>query len=99
MIEKIAVVSCIVFAIWYSMKEDEIFESVGDWLYDHLPEKLHSPFFSCPVCMSGIYGVVLYWIIWHGSVKEWLIVNIGAIGLNAIIDKLSPPKENVKKKL
>lgn len=90
MIEKVFIISFIVFAIWYSMRPEAIFEKLGDWLEDHLPEKLHQPFFSCPVCMAGIYGAVLYWLIYHNGLKEWLIVNIAAIGFNAIVSKLFP---------
>lgn len=90
MIEKVIIISFIVFAIWYSMRPDEIFGELGDWLEDHLPDKFHPPLFACPVCMGGFYGAILYWAIFHNGVKEWLIVNIATIGFNAIISKMFP---------
>lgn len=78
------------FAIWYSLQPEQIFGRVGDWLEDHLPDSLHKPVFDCFVCMAGIYGAALYWIIWAESIKEWLIVNIAAIGINVVISKTFP---------
>lgn len=90
MLEKIPIVSFIVFAIWYSMLDGEIFGKLGNWLEEHLPERLHKPVFSCPVCMAGMYGAAIYWLIWGAGLKEWVVVNIAAIGLNAIIAKIFP---------
>lgn len=90
MIEKVIIISFIVFAIWYSLQPDEIFGKVGDLLEDHLPEKFHPPLFACFVCMAGIYGTLLYWTIFHNGVREWLIVNISAIGFNAVLSKMFP---------
>lgn len=87
MIEKVIIISLIVFAIHYVMMEGEIFGFLGDWLAKVLPDRLHNPVFECVVCMAGIYGIMLYWLIWAGSVKEWLVVNVAAIGLNSILVK------------
>lgn len=89
MIEKIFIISFIVFAIHYAMKEGEIFGFLGNWLYEKLPEVLHNPVFDCVVCMAPWYGSILYWTIWHGQVVEWLVVVIASMGLNSIIGRLS----------
>lgn len=91
MVDKVFLISMIIFAIWYSLQPDEIFGGIGDWLAKHLPEKLHNPFFECVVCMAGIYGCALYWVIFHNSVKEWIVVNMSCIGFNAVLSKLFPP--------
>lgn len=113
MTEKIFIISMMVFAIWFSMQPSEIFEKLGDWLHDHLPKKLHSPAFDCPVCMVPYYGSVIYWLLfmpmkinslwplnvtlyWMGFV-EWFTVIIAAMGLNAVIVKLWPSKEKIRK--
>ena len=96
MIEKAVLISAIVFAIHYTMKEGEIFEKLGDWLFVHFPKKLHSPIFECPVCMCPWYGTILYWAIWGCSVKEWLVVIIAAMGLNSVIVNFFP-KDDIKK--
>lgn len=93
MIEKIFIVSFIVYAIWYSYQEGEIFGKLGQWFERNLPEKIHPPVFECAVCMAGIYGAIIYWLIWHNDVKEWIIVNIAAIGFNAVLNKMFPPDE------
>lgn len=98
MLEKIFIISFIVFAIWYSMKPGEIFDKLSDRLEKMLPEKIHPAVFSCPVCMTPHYGSILYWLIWGfwkhtAQWQEWPVVVIGAMGLNAIFSHLFPPDE------
>jgi len=69
------------------MQQGEIFSALGD-LFSKLPPKLHQPLFECPVCMGFWYGSLAYWIVYHNSVKEWLIVAICTVGFNFIISKL-----------
>lgn len=98
MIEQIAIISLLVFAIHYTMQENEIFAGLGNWIEDHLPTWAHNPLYECPVCMCFWYGSVLYWIgykldIWEVSWNEWPFVVIGAMGLNAVLVKLFPDKQ------
>lgn len=93
MIERILIISLLVFAINYTMKHGEVFGFIGDWLDKVLPEKLKEPVFACVVCMAPWYGTILYWLIWGNNHKEWLIVAIAAMGLNAIINQLIPKDE------
>lgn len=80
-----------VFAIYTSMQEDMIFDKLRLWLEKIIKsEYWQKPVFACVICMAGIYGAAIYWIIWHNSIKEWIIVNISAIGLNAILSKIIP---------
>lgn len=90
MIEQITITSLLVMAIWATMWEEAIFEFVRIWGDKHLPEKLQKPIYDCPICMSYWYGSALYWIIWGVSIKEYLIVVIAAMGLNAVLIKLMP---------
>lgn len=83
------IITCIVYAIWYSMRPGEIFGKLGDWFDKHLPYRLHNPVFACPACMCGGYGSVIYWLVWHESIEAWLIVVLIAIGIAVIINKLS----------
>lgn len=75
------------------MQEGEIFQIVGDWLFNKLPKRLHNPIFECPACMVFWHGTYLYWIIWGKSVLEWIVVVISGVGLNAIIIKFFPHDE------
>jgi hypothetical protein len=99
MIEKIFIISFLVFAIWYTMKPGEIFESLGYWFEKNLPEKIHPAVFSCFVCMCPYYGSLLYWLIWGlwlhvAQWQEWLVVVIAAMGLNGIFSHLFPKDDD-----
>jgi hypothetical protein len=93
MIEPVLIISFMVFAIWYTMQPGEIFGKLGDWLERNLPEVLHSPVFDCAICMTPWYGSAIYWLIWGQSWLHWLSCVIGAMGLNVILSKLFPDKD------
>lgn len=90
MIEKIFIVSFIVCGIWACFWESMIFGSFrrigGKW-----PEWLQAPIFDCPVCMAPYYGTIIYWVALGNDWKEWIIVILSSLGLNAIFIKLFPP--------
>lgn len=97
MIDKIFIISFLVFGINYTMKPGEIFGIVNTW-FANMNERLKQPLYECPVCMVPYYGSVFYWSIWElwlktGKWQEWMIVTISAMGLNAIINQLSPDKD------
>lgn len=75
-------------AIWATMWEDAIFDFVRTWGDKHLPEKPRKPIYDCPVCMTPWYGSLFYILVYNGGLKEWLIVVIAAMGLNAVLIKL-----------
>lgn len=91
MIERAFIIAMLVLSIWYTMKEGEIFESLGLWFEKNLPKAIHPPVFECPVCMSPWYGSALYVIIF-GVNWWWPVVVITAMGINAALNKLSPEK-------
>jgi hypothetical protein len=93
MIEKIFVISFLVFAINYAMKDGEIFGFVGFRLSRILHHKLHNPAFDCVICMAPWYGTIIYWLVWAEGCLEWVVVVIAAMGLNAVIINLSPAKD------
>lgn len=82
-------IAMIVQIIWYSMQDGEIFGFIGNFLQEKLPTKLHNPIFDCPVCMTPWYGTIIYWIIWHNNIKEWIIVVLIAAGINILASKLN----------
>lgn len=92
MIEQIIIISFLVYAVHATMWEGMIFEKLGDYFERTFGEFWSKPISTCPVCMGGIYGCAFYWLIYGNSPKEWLIVNIGVIGLNAILVKMMPDK-------
>lgn len=80
-----------VVAIWYTMRPGEIFGKLGDWLGQNLPEKIHSPVFSCPVCMFPWYGVPLYIVLQtfvYDQPMNWrelVIVVPTGLGINVLL--------------
>lgn len=97
MIEKIIIVTLLVYAIHYAFLPGEIFGFVNKL---NIPERLQDPLFACNVCMTPWWGTNLYWLIWHPNVDrdfnlfwiEWLVVVFSAMGLNGIVNKLAPDK-------
>jgi hypothetical protein len=97
MLEKLLIISLLVLSIWYTMREEQIFERLGKFFERVLPEQIHPAVFACNVCMTPWYGSVLYWLIpWQkvgltvSNWLEWPLVIIGAMGINIIINKWSP---------
>jgi hypothetical protein len=64
-----------------------IFGNIGERLQS-LKQSIRFPLYDCPICMTPWHGTVWYWIIYHGSIKEGLIVVIVAMGVNATLVKL-----------
>lgn len=63
-------------------------------------EKISQPLFRCPVCMVPWHGTYLYWLIpWERMALpphywiDWLIVIIGALGMNSIIVRIFKDEE------
>lgn len=92
MLEHSTIIALLVLSIWYTLQEGEIFGKVGVWLENHTPEAIHDPLFACNVCMTFWYGSALYWLIFGNNWIEWLIVVIVAMGINIVVNKLSPDK-------
>lgn len=86
MIEKIVIIALIVFAIWYSMQEGEIFGWLGRWFENNLPHQIHNPVFACHVCMAPWYGTGLYFLI--PLLPEWIPIVLAAMGLNGMASNL-----------
>lgn len=94
MITQIIIIALLVLSIHYTMQPDEIFGKLGDWLEDHLPDAIHPAVFACNVCQVPWYGSALYWLIpWNHELWQWPVVVIGAMGVNVVINKWAPEKE------
>jgi hypothetical protein len=99
MIEKILIISLLVLSIHYTYQPGEIFARLGSWFERNLPYQIHQPVFDCNICMCPWYGSVIYWAVWGlwlhtGTWQEWVIVIIGAMGINIIINKWAPDKDD-----
>lgn len=83
----------LVLSIHYTMQPGEIFGKLGKWFERNLPKAIHPAVFECNVCQTPWYGSVLYWIIpWEHSLTAWPIVVISAMGMQVVLNKLSPKK-------
>lgn len=94
MLSPIFICSFIVFAIWYSTREDEIFGIVQKWTR-LWPDKIKKPLFDCGVCSGFWHSLYLYPLLFNGwdHFDLWnIFVPISVVGLNAVITKLWPEK-------
>lgn len=87
MTEKIFVTSCVIFAIYGTMIKGMIFDFISDYVARKFSTGVQKIVYDCPICMCPYYGSVFYWLVYHNSVKEWIIVIIASMGLNTIIIK------------
>lgn len=86
--------SFIIFAVWYTMQDGEIFGVLGN-LFSRLPVVFHNPLYDCPVCMTPWYGTPITIFIFHVyDPLQIILIVIPAMGLNAIILKLAPDKDS-----
>jgi len=92
MIEQIIILSLITFAVWWVFQAGEIFGFVQT-VFANWPAFIKNPLFDCAVCMHFWWGSASYWLIYGSPFhdwRQWLIVIIAGMGLNAILVKLWP---------
>lgn len=87
MLEQSILTCFFVFAVWATMLEGMIFGKIREVGDDVLADWVRYPLYECPICMSFWYGSVFYWIFFGESIKGWLVVIFGTMGLAAIIIK------------
>lgn len=98
-------IGSIVLCIWYTFQEDEIFESFGYWVDDHVKnEKWRQPIYACNVCMTPWYGSVVYWLlavfVFNGNIIEWILSVLCAMAFNIVLNKLEPKEcEPIEKQI
>ena len=81
-------VSLAVFALWYCFQEGEILGVAQNIKL----RKFADPVRDCPVCMVPYWGSVIYWIWVGGSLGDYVITILCAMGLNVVITGLWPEK-------
>lgn len=86
--------SFIIFAIWYTMQDGEIFGALGN-LFSKLPVVFHNPLYDCPVCMVPWYGLPITIFLFHVyDPLQIILIIIPAMGLNVVLLKLAPDKDS-----
>lgn len=46
--------------IWTAFRPQMILGPIGDWLFMKAPAFIHKPLFSCPQCMSSVWGTAFF---------------------------------------
>jgi hypothetical protein len=93
LINQTIIITLIVWLIYACFWNKMIFGFIGNWLKSNTPEIIQKPLATCPMCMSIWWGSVAYWLIYHNSIKENLIVVFASGGLSAIIVYCFPSDE------
>lgn len=91
MTEKIFIISFWTIGYCCTFWDGMILSPISRYLDNKLPRWLKMPLYDCFICACFWYGSAIYWIVWGHSVKEWLLVVIAAMGLNATISKMFIP--------
>lgn len=103
MIENIIIIALFVYAISATAWDDHIFQKVGDWAEENLPEKIYKPFIGCPICMVPWWGTVIYLVADVLGVPSfqdarWFMILgtvIAAMGVNALIVKITGALDDI----
>lgn len=94
MVEHVLIISLFTIGYCCTFWPGMIFEHVGDWLEVHLPEWLNKPTWQCYICTCFWLGSIVYWMLWHKDLLDWLVTVVAAMGVNAVISEFTnKPKE------
>lgn len=94
MIERILIISLFTIGYCCTFWPGMIFEKIGEWLEDRLPDYLNKPLWQCYICTCFWVGSFLHLLLWRASFAEWLLTVIPAMGLNAVISELTNKNDN-----
>ena len=78
--------------------EGFIFERVGDWIADRVPQWVTKPLFDCPACMSSVHGTISFFI-FNGDFMLWPVFCVCVCGVSYIILKFLKKNEHTEKDL
>jgi len=69
--------------------EGYIFEELGKWLNDKLPDWICDPLFACQMCMASVHGSLIFFLFIRYHIQWWPLFCVSLCGLNFIINKLT----------
>ncbi len=98
MIEQILIIAFVIYGYTATFREGHIFEKIGDWMEDKFPEWINKPLWQCPICCSFWYGTAIYFVFNFGIWYHWPLVIIGAMGVNALIVKITGVLDDIADK-
>ena len=77
-----AMIAFIILFLHACTWEGMIFEDIKKYIK---PEgKLYKPIYGCPICMTPWWGTIIYWIFFHVSFINWLLVVGTASGISVV---------------
>ena len=88
MIEKIFIMSFFTIGYCCTFWEGQIFERIGNWLDERLPEFIAKPLYACFICACFWFGSAIYFLFLYTSIQEWFLCVISAVGLNAALSRI-----------
>lgn len=51
--------------------QGQIFDKLGEWLDERLPEYISKPLYGCPICMSIWWGVAFQYVMYLNGVEGY----------------------------
>jgi hypothetical protein len=87
MLQQSLIISLSVMAIWAVFQEGMIFGIIQTW-FAPLNNNLKKILYDCPVCMIPYSGSVIYCLLFHVSIQDWIITIVVAMGMSTIFVKL-----------
>lgn len=91
MIEKIIILSFWTIGYCCTFWEGMIFEPIANYLNERLPKWLQMPLYGCFVCACFWWGSALYWVLWGDNIKDWFVIVVAAMGVNAALSRIFNP--------
>lgn len=82
MVEIALIISLIVLFLHATTWKGMIFEKIKKIIK---PEgMLYKPIYGCPICMEIWWGSLIYWIFFHNSFREYVLVLFASAGMSVI---------------
>jgi hypothetical protein len=88
MITKVLIISLWTIGYCCTFWEGMIFEKIGNWLDERLPEYIQKPLYGCYICACFWWGSAIYFLFLYSSIQEWFLCVISAMGLNAALSRV-----------
>lgn len=95
MVERILISALVSYGYCACFWEGMIFYKVGEWVREKLPEWVCKPLFDCCVCNAFWIATFIYWLYWGSDWKEWILISIGSVGVNAIVANMINKIEDI----
>src|ERR1035437_2319234 len=76
--------SLIIVGLFYCFGKEQIFGKLGLWVTSKIGPFWSRPLFSCPVCMSSLWGTTFFFLKEIGPIQDWPLYCLALAGLLTI---------------